>query len=63
MVQLSNHLAEEERAGCLTLTVVWLLCYVSLSRGAMGWFAVCDCGILFFFRRKEDWKSEWILIS
>ena len=42
-------LAGEERAGCLTLIVFLLPCgswfSVSLSRGAVDWPAVCDCGI------------------
>ena len=36
-----NHLAEEERT-CCVLVVKWLLCFVSLSRGAVGWSV---CGI------------------
>ena len=46
-----THLAEEEIADCLTLTVymylLWYgcLCSVSLPRGAVGWSVVYDCGI------------------
>ena len=36
--------AEEERDGCFTLCC-GCLCGVSLPHGAMGWSAVCDCGI------------------
>ena len=37
----------KERAGCLALFVILLSrdCCVALPRGAMGLFAVCDCGI------------------
>ena len=45
----SNHLDEEERAGCFALIVFWMSCYckcsVPLPHGAVGWSAVCDCGI------------------
>ena len=37
-----NQLAEEESAGGFTLIVFLLSCYMSLSRGAMGWSVVCD---------------------
>ena len=37
--------AEEERAGCFTLVVLWLSCYMPLPRGAVDWLAVCDYGI------------------
>ena len=47
---LSVHrLAEEERAGCLALSVILLSClcqcsaYVSCD--VMDWSVVCDCGI------------------
>ena len=44
-----NHLDEEERAGCFTFIFSWMSCYckcpVALPHCAMGWFAVCDCGI------------------
>ena len=39
----------EVRAGCFTLIVFLLLCgclcSVSLPHGAVGWSAVCECGI------------------
>ena len=37
-----DHLDGEERAGCFTLSF-W--CLVDLPHGAVGWSAVCDCGI------------------
>ena len=37
-----TYLAEEERAGCFTLCCAVA---VSFSDGAVGWSAVCDCGI------------------
>ena len=44
-----NHLEEEERAGCFTFIVLRMSCYckysVTLPLSAMGWSAVCDCGI------------------
>ena len=44
-----NHLDENERAGCFAFVVFWMSCYckrsVDLPRGAVGWSAVCDCGI------------------
>ena len=44
-----NHLDEEERAGCVDVIVSQVYCYckysVALLHGAMGWHAVCDCGI------------------
>ena len=40
---------ERDRAGCFTL-IVFLMscgckCSVALPLGAVGWSAVCDCGI------------------
>ena len=45
----SHHLDGEERAGCLAL-IVFLVscdsqCFVALPHGAVGWSAVCACGI------------------
>ena len=47
-----NNLTEENslRAGCLTLTVMFLSCGFLLSvslpqRGIVGWSVVCDCSI------------------
>ena len=44
-----NYLDEEERAGCFAFIVFLLSCYckyvVALPHSAMGWSAVCDCGI------------------
>ena len=44
-----NHLEEEEKADCFAIIVLQMYCYhkcyVALPRGAMGWSAVCDCGI------------------
>ena len=46
---LINHLEEEEKAGCFAIVVLQMYCYykysVVLPHGAMGWSAVCDCGI------------------
>ena len=43
------HLGGEEKAGCFALTVFLMhcdsQCSVPLLRGAVGWSAVCDCGI------------------
>ena len=44
-----NHLEEEEKAGYLAIIVLQMYCYyicpVALPHGAVGWSAVCDCGI------------------
>ena len=44
-----NHLDEEESADCFAFIVFWMPCYctcpVAPSHGAVGWCAVCDCGI------------------
>ena len=44
---------EEEKAGCFAIIVLQMYCYnncsVALPHGAMGWYAVCDCGITYFF--------------
>ena len=44
-----NHIEEEERVGCFALIVLRVPCYskysVTLPHGAVGWSAVCDCGI------------------
>ena len=44
-----NHLEEEERVGCFAFIVLRMFCYckcfVTLLHGAVGWSAVCDCGI------------------
>ena len=44
-----NHLDKEERAGCFAFIVFWMscdcICSVALPHGAVGWSAVCDCGI------------------
>ena len=44
-----NHLDEEERTGCFADIVFQMSCYcrisVALPHGALGWSAVCDCGI------------------
>ena len=40
---------EEEEAGCFAIIVLQMYCYykcsVALPHGAVGWSAVCDCGI------------------
>ena len=43
-VSFCNHLGGKERAGCFALTVFLVSCNC-LPRGAVGWSAVCDCGI------------------
>ena len=44
-----NHLEEEENTGCFAIIVLQMYCYykcsVVLPHGAVGWPAVCDCGI------------------
>ena len=40
--QFCNNLDREERVGYFTLSS-W--CLVALPHGAVGWSAVCDCGI------------------
>ena len=44
-----NHPGKEERAGCFTLIVFLMscdcLCSLTLPHGAVGWSAVCECGI------------------
>ena len=43
-----DHLEEEEKAGCFAIALQ-MYCYskrsVALPHGAVGWSAVCDCGI------------------
>ena len=44
-----NHLEEDERAGCFAFIVLrmsfYCKCSVNLPHSAVGWSAVCDCGI------------------
>ena len=44
-----NHLEEEGRAGCFAFIVLRMFCYckcsVTLPHRAVGWSALCDCGI------------------
>ena len=44
-----NHLEEEKKAGCFAVIVLKMYCdykcSVALPPGAVGWYAVCDCGI------------------
>ena len=42
-----NHLEEEEKAGCFAIIVLHMYCSVALPHGAVGWSAVCHCGISF----------------
>ena len=48
-LEFCNHLEEEENAGCFAIIVLQVYCYyncyVALPPGAVGWSAVCDCGI------------------
>ena len=43
------HLGEEKKAGCFAIIDLHMYCYykwsVALLHGAIGWSAVCDCGI------------------
>ena len=44
-----DHLEEKKRAGCFAFIVLRMSCYckcsLTLPHGAVGWCAVCDCGI------------------
>ena len=44
-----NHLEEEEKAGCFAFIVLKMYCYykcsVAFPHSAVGWSAVCNCGI------------------
>ena len=44
-----NRLDEEERAGCFAFIFFLMSCYckcsVAFPHGAVGWSAICDCGI------------------
>ena len=44
-----NHIEEEEKADCFDIIVLQMYCYykcsVTLPHGAVGWSALCDCGI------------------
>ena len=44
-----NNLEEEEKPGCFAIIVLQMYCYhkcsVAVPHGAVGWSAVCDCGI------------------
>ena len=44
------HLKEKEKTGCFAKMIVlqmycYYKCYVTLPYGAVGWSAVCHCGI------------------
>ena len=45
----SKHLEKEEKADCFAIIVLQMYCYykcfVALPHSAVGWSAVCDCGI------------------
>ena len=45
----AKHLEEEEKAGCFAFIALQISCYcrcsVALYHGALGWSALCDCGI------------------
>ena len=45
----TDHLEEEEKAGCFDVIVFQMNCYykcsVALPHGAVVWSEVCDCGI------------------
>ena len=44
-----NHLEEDEKAVCFAIIVLQIYCcyesFAALRHGAVGWSAVCDCGI------------------
>ena len=44
-----NNLDEEKRAGCFAFIFFQISCYckcsAALPHGAVGWTAVCDCGL------------------
>ena len=46
---VGGRLGEEEKAGCFAVVVLQVCCCwgcsVALLRDALGWSAVCDCGI------------------
>ena len=48
---MSEFIQEQEKAGCFSIIVLQMYCYykcsvtVALTHGALGWYAVCDCGI------------------
>ena len=48
-ILVCNHFEKEEKAGCFAIIVLQIYCYykfcVALSRGAVGWSALFDCGI------------------
>ena len=48
-ILVCNHLEENEKTGCFSIIVVQINCYykwhVALPHGAVGWSAVCECGI------------------
>ena len=49
LFKLCYHFDEKERTGCLVFIVFRMYCYckwyMGLPHGAVGWSAVCDCGI------------------
>ena len=49
LLWIHSSLEEEEKAGCFATIVLQMHCYykcsVALPHGAMGWYAVYDCGI------------------
>ena len=50
IIWVNNHLAEEESSGCFSVSLLWLSDEsVSLPHDALGWSAVCDCGISWLF--------------
>ena len=49
VLQLSDYLEEEEKAGCFAIIILQMYCNykcsVALPHGAVGRSAVCYCGI------------------
>ena len=49
-ILVCNHLEEGEEAGCFAFIFLQMYyyykCSVALPHGAVGWSAVCNCGII-----------------
>ena len=61
-IKFCNHLDEEEMASCFAFIVFGISCYckyyVASPHGAMGWSAVCDCGISWSYPL-TFWVVHW----
>ena len=68
LLQISSNVWDaEESVSCFTLIVFLMscdcFCSVALPRGAVGWYAVCDCGIpisysFTFFSHADDMNLD-----